>query len=141
MLGSHLWLTTVPLFTFAALANATVDCAGPPQKTPRIQGVEPIEVATIPYPAIDPQPVLRAFRNAVDRGELVVFGESLREDALDPQQVEYIYTLETRLPTVRVHSVLNQPFPIPGAPNVRATAVTSVLDRAGRIIDSIVHCE
>jgi len=126
---------------FVALANASVDCAPQPPTKPQARDVEPIAVAPIPYPAIDPQKVIRAFMNAVARGELIVFGESLAGDALDPRQVEYIYTLDAQLPTVRVYAVLNQPFPIPGAPSVRATAVTGVLDRAGRIVDSIVHCE
>jgi hypothetical protein len=141
MYGSYRGLIPLPLFMFATLANATVDCAPPPPTTPQELGVEPIAAATIPYPAIDPQQVVDVFMAAVGRGELVVFGVPLAGNALDPRQVEYVYTLQTRLPTVRVHAALIQSFPIPGAPNVRATAVTGVLDWAGRIIDSIVHCE
>ena len=141
MHGGHQWLVTILLFTSATFAYASVDCSQSPSLKPPLPGVEPKGVPTIPYPDIDPQKVFRAFMNAVARGELIVFGESLAEDVLDPRRVEYIYTLETRLPTVRVHAVLNHPFPIPGAPSVRATAVTGVLDWAGSIVDSIVHCE
>jgi hypothetical protein len=97
----------------------------------------------IPYPVIDPQKVADVFIAAVGRGELVLFGNPLAANALDPRQVEYVYSLQPAdpLPTVRVHAFLTQPFPLPGAPEIHATGVTGVLDWEGRIIDLFVHCE
>jgi hypothetical protein len=141
MYGSYGGLFTIPLFLTMASANAAVDCAPAMMAQPPSRDVEAVAGALIPYPAIDPQQVVDVFMAAVGRGELLVFNEPLAVDALDPRQVEYVYTLETRLPTVRVHAILRQPFPIPGAPNVRGTAVTGVLDWMGRIVDSILHCE
>ena len=134
-------LIAISLFMLSAVAGATVDCDRVPQMASPEHGVAPTAVAKIPYPEIDPQQVADVFMAAVGRGELVVFGEPLGANALDPRQVEYVYSLHTRLPTVRVHADLKPPLPLPGAPNVRATAVTAVLDRAGRIIDSVVHCQ
>lgn len=141
MYGSYRRLIPIPLFFWMTSPNASVECAPPIVAKPPLQDVESVDGARIPYPAIDPQQVVDVFLNAVVRGELVVFGEPLEVDALDPRQVEYVYTLETRLPTVRVHAILNEPFSIPGASNVRGTAVTGVLDWMGRIVDSVLHCE
>ena len=141
MYRSDRGLIAISLFMFSAVAGATVDCDRVPQMASPEHGVTPTAVAKIPYPDIDPHQVADVFMAAVARGELVVFGDPLGANALDPRQVEYVYSLHAPLPTVRVHADLRQPLPIPGAPAVRATAVTSVLDRAGRIIDSVVHCQ
>ena len=141
MYGSQHGLRAAPFFMFAAFANASVECVPASPLARQELEVERISAATIPYPAIDPQQVVDVFMAAVDRGELVVFGVPLAAATLDPRQVEYVYRLQTRLPTVRVHAVLNPPFPIPGVSGVRATAVTGTLDWSGSIIDSIIHCE
>lgn len=133
-------LATLPLLMFASLAHATVECVPASPAAPQGRAVEPTAAATIPYPAIDPQQVVDVFMAAVDRGELVVFGVPLAASALDPRQVEYLYGLEGRLPTVRVHAVLDPPFPVPGVPEAQAIAVTGTLDWSGTIIDAIVHC-
>lgn len=139
--GSYRGLIAIPLLMFSTLAGATVDCERLPHMAFPEPGLAPTAIAKIPYPEIDPQLVADVFMAAVGRGELVVFGDPLGANSLDPRQVEYVYSLPTSLPTVRVHAVLRQPVPIPVAPNIRATAVTAVLDRAGRIIDTVVHCE
>jgi hypothetical protein len=141
MYGSQRGLNAVPFLMLATFANASVECV--PASPAALEGfaVEPIASAAIPYPAIDPQQVVDVFMAAVDRGELAVFGVPLAASALDPRQVEYVYSLRNRLPTVRVHAVLNPPVPILGVPGVRATAVTGTLDWSGSIIDSVVHCE
>jgi hypothetical protein len=141
MYGSYGGLFTSLLFLTMASANATVDCPPAMMAKPTSRDVEAVAGTLIPYPAIDPQQVVDVFMAAVGRGELLVFNEPLAVDALDPRQVEYVYALESWLPTVRVHAILRQPFPIPGAPNVRGTAVTGVLDWMGRFVDSILHCE
>ena len=141
MYGSYRGLFIMPLLLIVASANATVDCGLAMVTKPPSRAVEAAAGTRIPYPAIDPQQVVDVFMAAVGRGELLVFGEAVAVDALDPRQVEYVYALETRLPTVRVHAILNQPLSIPGAPNVRGTAVTGVLDEMGRIVDSVLHCE
>lgn len=141
MYGNERGLSAVAFLMLATFANASVECVPAPPAVSQEHGVESIASGTIPYPAIDPQQVVDVFMAAVDRGELVVFGVPLAASALDPQHVEYLYSLQTSLPTVRVHAVLNPPSAIPGVPGVLGTAVTGTLDWSGSIIDSIVHCE
>lgn len=141
MHASRLRLLAILLLASSMPAAAIVDCAPHPRVTPRLRAVEPLYGALIPYPAIDPHQVIDVFLTAVDRGELTAFSEPLRRPLLDPRQVEYLYTLDSHLPTVRVYSILKESVPIPGERGLRATAVTGVLDRDGRIVDSIIHCE
>lgn len=141
--GIYRGLITACLFMLASFADATVDCVPPPLTTPEKLEVQRTVDPAIPYPVVDPQKVADVFIAAVGRGELVLFGDPLAANALDPRRVEYVYSLQTAdpLPTVRVHAVLTQPFPLPAAPQIHATSVTGVLDWDGRIIDSFVHCE
>jgi hypothetical protein len=134
-------MSALAFLMLATFSNASVECVPASPSPLQALEVEPIASATIPYPAIDPQQVVDVFMVAVDRGELVVFGVPLAASVLVPRQVEYLYSLKSRLPTIRVHAVLNPPIAIPGAPGVRGTAVTGTLDWSGSIIDSVIHCE
>lgn len=142
MHGIYRGLITACL-VMSSCAHATVDCVQPRPTPPEKQGTQRIMTPAIPYPVIDPQKVADVFIAAVGRGELVLFGNPLAANALEPRQVEYVYSLQPAdpLPTIRIHAVLTQPFPLPGAPEIRATGVTGVLDWEGRIIDLFVHCE
>jgi hypothetical protein len=134
---------SIVLLALALPSAATTpreDCGGinlqPHPDTPAVLGA-----AIVPYPAIDPRRVVQIFLQAVDRGELVVFGEPLTRADIDPQSVDYSFTLGRRLPRILIHSRLEAPFPLPGAPGVRVTAVTGELTADGRILESTLHCE
>lgn len=134
---------SIALLALAQPAAATAvreDCdrinVGPRPERPAVPGA-----AIVPYPAVDPQRVVQIFLQAVDRRELVVFEEPLTRADIDPQGVDYSFTLGQRLPRILVHSRLVAPFPLPGAPGVRATAVTGELTADGRILESTLHCE
>lgn len=62
----------------------------------------------------DPQNVVQQFLQAVDRGELRVFGHTLDRSMIEPVRVEYVYDLTHRTTRLRVYSNLNRPLPVPG---------------------------
>ena len=116
---------------------AKSDTPGAARKDSREGG---IAYPHIPYPQINPKQVVEVFLKAVDRGELIVFEKRINRSMLEPERVEYMYTLDNPLPTVRVFSVLKQPIPFPDMPDVLIEGVTGVLDWTGRIAESMVHC-
>jgi len=94
----------------------------------------------VPHPSIDQERVIRVFMQAVRRGELVVFDMILDQSMIDPDRVEYIYTLTEVTPVVRVHSRLKQPVSLPALPDLTINSVSAILDRQGKIIETVVHC-
>ncbi len=95
----------------------------------------------IPYPRINPRQVVDVFLKAVDGGELTVFEKRISRSMLEPQRVEYIYTLDNHMPTVRVFSTLRKPMPFPDIPEMLAEGITGVLDWNGHISEIAVHCQ
>ncbi len=95
----------------------------------------------IPHPRINPRQVIDVFLTAVDRGELTVFEKQIIRSMLEPVRVEYIYTLDNHMPTVRVFSALKKPLPFPDIPEVFVVGITGVLDRNGHITDTAVHAQ
>jgi hypothetical protein len=115
---------------FAALAAAILICGG----ARAAEGDAPA------WPgAPEPDAVLAAFRNAVDRGELMVFEQKLDRSMISPRRIEYLFALEDLSLTVRVYADLRRPLAVPGRSDCEVRAVAAVLDAAGSIVDVEVH--
>ena len=87
----------------------------------------------------EPHEVVEIYLQAVDRGELVVFGRKLNKSMLVPVRDEYVYELKTVIPRVKVYSELKLPMPVPGQENCKLGGVSATLDAKGRIIDTQAH--
>ena len=61
----------------------------------------------------DPDSLVQHFLQAVDRGELRIFGHTLDRSMIDPVRVEYVYELASRATRIKVYSNLKQPLPVP----------------------------
>jgi hypothetical protein len=97
--------------------------------------------SVVPYPDIDPAQVIKVYLEAVGRGELRIFEKAVTRSMLKPERVEYVYTLDSRLPRVSVFSTLTVSLPFPDMPDLEVQGVTGFLDWKGRITDSTVHCQ
>ncbi|MEW6331896.1 MAG: hypothetical protein AB1560_10585 [Pseudomonadota bacterium] len=97
--------------------------------------------SVVPYPDIDPARVIKVYLEAVGRGELRIFDKPVTRSMLKPERVEYVYTLDSRLPRVSVFSTLTVSLPFPDMPDLQVEGVTGFLDWKGRITDSTIHCQ
>jgi hypothetical protein len=93
----------------------------------------------VPAAAFKPREVLAAFMEAVDRGELRVFGKVVERSMITPRRVEFIYDLYDLAPSIKVYSRFAQPIPVPGQDNCEARAVGALMSADGHIIDTEVH--
>lgn len=93
----------------------------------------------VPQPENKFEEVVNIFLEAVDRGELVVFDNTIRRNMLDPVHVKYVYTYNEDEPSISIYSLLKQPIKIPGLDECTAGGVEVFLDVDGSIIDSSVH--
>ncbi len=93
----------------------------------------------LPQPHNNYEQVVKMFLLAVDRGELVVFENTITRSMLEPQQVKYVYTLDNNEPIISIYSLLRQPIKIPGMPDCTAGGLEATLDMNGNIINSSVH--
>jgi len=98
-----------------------------------------IEPVPVPQPQNKFDEVVDIFLIAVDRGELVVFDNTIWRNMLDPVQVKYVYTFNEDEPSISIYSLLKQPINIPGLDDCTAGGVEVFLDLDGTIIDSSVH--
>ena len=76
----------------------------------------------------DPDSLADRFLQAVDRGELVVFGHTLDRTMIVPVRVEYVYELADRAMRIKVYSNLNQPLPVPGQDDCRILGVSAIME-------------
>jgi hypothetical protein len=97
--------------------------------------------SVVPYPDIDSAQVIKVYLEAVGRGELMIFEKTVTRSMLKPERVEYVYTLDSRLPRVSVFSTLTVSLPFPDMPDLQVQGITGFLDWKGRITDSTVHCQ
>ena len=96
-------------------------------------------IKPVPQPQNKFEEVVEIFLIAVDRGELVVFGNTITRNMLDPVQVKYVYTFNDDNPSISIYSLLLQPLKIPGMDDCAAGGIEVTLDIDGTIIDSSVH--
>ena len=94
----------------------------------------------IPYPLLNVRQVFDIYLKAVDDGQLIAFTILFDRSMIEPQLVEYIYTLESDFPTVKVYSNLTSPVPLPIRPDMVIIGISSIMNPDGNIVQSIVHC-
>jgi len=115
---------------FVALFLAALGCGG-------------LQAAPSPAPLAPqfpgPHAVVALFLEAVDRGELQVFEQTLDRTMIVPRRVEYVYDLDTYRPAVKVYADLRRPVAIPGVSDCEVRAVLVTLDAGGAIVDVEVH--
>lgn len=86
----------------------------------------------------DPERLVQVFLQAVDRGELILFGRRVDRAMLMPRRVEYVYELSSRTTRAKIHARLKVPIPVPERKDCKVQSVTVVLDD-GRIIETESH--
>lgn len=99
--------------------------------------VQPVE--TIKHGLHEPRKVIDMFNKAVDRGELIVFGNELERSVLIPLRVEYIYELNDSKPLVKVYSEIKKIIPIPEHEGIQIRGISAILDSDGHIVEIRVH--
>lgn len=97
--------------------------------------------AEMPYPKVNVKKVFAVFLDAVDRGQMKIFDDTLSREMLTPLRVEYVYTLQSPYPLVKVYAELNEPMPIPSMPDANIIGVSGVMDATGNIIETTAHCD
>jgi hypothetical protein len=91
------------------------------------------------YKYTDPHEAVQVFLKAVDRGELTVFDRKIEKSMLVPVRVEYVYELDSAVPTIKVYSRLKEPIAIPGSETCKVYEVGAILDASGTIIKIESH--
>ncbi|HWR76701.1 MAG TPA: hypothetical protein VN283_05785 [Thiobacillus sp.] len=86
----------------------------------------------------DPDSLVHGYLDAVDRGELIVFGRRLDRSMITPTHVEYVYELSSRKTRVKIHSTLKEPMPVPDHPDCQVLSVSAVID-GGNIFEIESH--
>jgi hypothetical protein len=86
-----------------------------------------------------PYKIIEVFLRAVNRGELVVFEQTLDESMLIPVRVEYVYELGSTNQRVKVYSELVQPLPVPARESIQFRGVSAILNAEGHIIEVEAH--
>lgn len=76
----------------------------------------------------DPDTLVQQYLDAVDHGELTVFGTRLERTMLVPVRVEYVYDLASRTMLIKVHAHLKTPLPVPGRSDCRILSVSATLE-------------
>lgn len=87
----------------------------------------------------EPHELIKIYLQAVDRGELVVFGQKLNKSMLVPVRVEYVYELKTATSRVKIYSELKEPMPVPEQESCELRGVSAILDVEGQIIETEAH--
>jgi hypothetical protein len=91
------------------------------------------------YRYTDPHEAVEVFSKAVSRGELVVFGHRIENSMLVPLRVEYVYELDSAVPTIKVYSRLKNPISVPGSDTCKVYSLGATLDANGTIVEIESH--
>jgi hypothetical protein len=76
----------------------------------------------------DPDSLVDRFLQAVDRGELTVYGHRIDRPMIAPVRVEYVYELADRAMRIKIYSNLNAPLPVPGQDDCRILGVSAIME-------------
>jgi hypothetical protein len=87
----------------------------------------------------DPYRIVEQFNQAVERGELVIFDQTIRAEMITPLRVEYVYELRNSSQRIKVYSQLIEPLPVPGQNNCQIRGISAHVDKYGNIVDTEVH--
>lgn len=96
--------------------------------------------STFTTPALEDRHLaVRQFLQAVERGDLAIFGVQLGTGMLRPTRVEYVYELSRTTPEVRVYAEFTTPLDVPDNDTCEVRALSATLDEHGNIIDVQAH--
>ena len=89
----------------------------------------PKHVINLDSPEIGaPDPLVERFLEAVDRGELNLFGQTLDRAMVVPARIEYVFDLFSRTTRIKVYSNLKAPMPAPGQTECHILGVSAVME-------------
>lgn len=89
----------------------------------------PKHVINLDRPKIEaPDPLVERYLEAVDRGELKLFGLTLARSMIVPARIEYVYDLFSQTTRIKVYSNLKAPLPVPGQPDCQILGVSAVME-------------
>ena len=89
----------------------------------------PKHLINLDRPEIEaPDTLVDRYLEAVDRGELKLFGHTLARAMIVPARVEYVYDLFSRTARIKVYSNLKAPLPVPGQPDCQILGVSAVME-------------
>ena len=89
----------------------------------------PEHLINLDRPEIEaPDPLVERFLEAVDRGELTLFGQTLARSMVIPARIEYVFDLFSRTTRIKVYSNLKAPLPVPGQTDCQILGVSAVLE-------------
>ena len=90
-------------------------------------------------PCVNTHEVLSNFLLAVDRGELILFGEILNRDEITPLRVELFLDLSNGSTTTKVYSDLKKPIILPDDPKFMVNSISAILSGDNHIAESEAH--
>ena len=76
----------------------------------------------------NPDSLVHRYLLAVDRGELVIFGQKLDRSMIVLVRIEYVYELASQTTRIKVYSNLKAPLPVPGQPDCQILGVSAVME-------------
>lgn len=82
-----------------------------------------------------PHDVVKVFLKAVDRGEVVVFGHTLKRASLIPLRVEYMYELADLSASVKIFATLIHPISVPELQSMKVFEISATLDPEGKVTE------
>lgn len=113
---------------------------------PAYSGAEIARIQDIPFETTSPEfkepfEVIQSFLNAVDRGELTLYGLTIEQSMLEPKLVEYVYQLDSMTRSVKIYSRLRQALSVPELKRVKIIGISVYLDQDNSISEVLVHVE
>jgi len=121
-----------PVFTMLLLCAAAPDAVQAAVSAPK-------HLISPDTPRIeDPDNLIHHYLQAVDRGELVIFGHKLDRSMIVPVRIEYVYELSSRTTRIKVHANLKVPLPVPGQGDCQILAVGAFMED-GHIVEIESH--
>jgi len=102
--------------------------AGAPDVTQAAMDVPKHLISPVTPKIEDPDSLVHKYLQAVDRGELEIFGQKVDRSSLVPIRIEYVYELSSRTTQVKVYSNLKAPLPVPGRGDCQVMAVSTVME-------------
>jgi hypothetical protein len=89
----------------------------------------------------DPHAAVHVFLEAVDRGELVVFGRKITQSMIVPVRVVHEYDLENSASITKIFSRLKEPMAVPGQKSCTVHEISATFGENGRITESEAHID
>lgn len=98
-------------------------------------------IQIIAAPEIDTDQILKIFYTAATSGELEVLDVIIERNHIVPIQIELIYTLGGKEPTIRIVSNIQPTLSVPHVKGMYINKITTIMNLNGKIIETTAHCE